>query len=77
MAKLANFDQRIRKLDPFDFFIAISFGASERLNLDSVILNSLSDVLPQDFSQTGIQRRFTKQASTFMKAMVADFMAHL
>ena len=72
MAKACNFVQRMSKLDPFNFFIAISFGT---LKADSVTLNGLADELPQDFSRTGIHHRFTEQASTFMKAMVADFMA--
>lgn len=74
LAKACNFIKRIRQLDPFDFFVAISFGT---LKLDSVTLNSLSDELPQNLSRTGIHRRFTEQATTFMKAMAADFMAYL
>ncbi len=64
----------MRKLDPFEFFIALTFGA---LKSDTLTLNSLADEIPSDLSRTGIHRRFTQQASAFMKAMVADFMAIL
>jgi len=74
LAKACNFVQRIRKLDPYDFFIALTFGA---LKSDTVTLNSLADELPCDLSRPGIHHRFTEQACAFMKTMVADFMARL
>lgn len=74
IAQACGFVKRIRKLDPFHFFLAISFGA---LKLKSITLNALADELPADLSRIAIHRRFTAEACDFMQAMMTDFMALL
>lgn len=74
LAKASGFAQRIRKLDPFEFFLSLSFGAQKS---DLLTLTDLADSLSATLSRTGIHNRFSEKAAAFMQAVMAHFAALL
>lgn len=64
MAKTIGFIQRKRKLDAYDFFLSLTFGA---LKGTTLTLSSLAETLAKNISRTGIHLRFNEQTTEFIQ----------
>lgn len=68
MARETGWCQRQGKIDPFEFFISLTFG---EMSTARQTLSSQSQSLPEPVSRQGIDQRFTPAAVDYFKAAFA------
>lgn len=72
LARLTGWCKRQGKIDPFEFFISLTFG---EMSTARQTLSSQSQSLPEPVSRQGIDQRFTPEAVDYFKAAFAHVLA--